>query len=602
MRSALKSSGMSKRLTGGLARAFLYVLAFLPAAFGFLYVYFFSVNTLVSDDWDLVENFGELFAGTLTLGDIFAFHNTRRIFFPRLIMLLLGYLTEYNTVSFMYVTAVCFLITLVVFLLVFRSNVRASLLFFLPIAFLVFSPAQYTNMLQGFNMNHPFSQAFSVLAFFLIYLHGRGRFEKLAFAGAIGSATVAAFSSLQGLFVWPVGLLQLLISPSRRTSKKSEIVLWALIGVVEWVIYLSGYSSTRQTSLFYPLTHPLQGADYFLTLLGSSLFWEHAYAFVFGGLILCLAAVSLFMIYKTGRLNENSFWIATFSFSLFSLALIAAGRTGYAFVETGAGIEQALAPRYTTLSILMVISVYAMLVKLAAEQRSLSAAIPAGALTGIVLLSLPVYYEYGIEQGKEHQAQNRIDAFVLATYESQPDQALRRIYPDADRVRNEIAPTLEELEYNVFSDRAQVLPPKLSTLSPGSSSFQFRVALGPGGKALDKQTEPVVIPGTAPFLTVSGWAVDSRAESVAGGVYISVDGELFPALYGIQRSDAASRLGETYEDSGFVRSIPMPEIGPGLHKLSIVVISQDQEKYYESNRFRFRVTPDTTGSSTQETN
>lgn len=598
VRSVWGVSGLGKGLSGGFARALLYGLIFVPAAFGFLFVHLFAVNTLVSDDWDLVENFRELYAGTLTLGDIFAFHNVHRIFFPRLVMLSLGYITEYNTISFMYVTAVCFLITLVVFLLVFRSNVRASLIFFLPIAFLVFSPAQYTNMLQGFNMNHPFSQAFSILAFFLIFLYGRGRFGRLAFAGAIGSATVAAFSSLQGLIVWPAGLLQLLIGPSRRT-KKFEVGVWTLFGVVEWIVYFIGYSSTRQTSLFYPLTHPRQGIDYFLTLLGSSLFWEHAYAFVFGALLLCLAAVSLFLIYRSGRLSEYSFWVTVFVFSLLSLGLIGAGRTGYSFVESGTGIASALAPRYTTLSILMVISIYAMLVKLAAEQRSLSTVAPAGVLSGIILLTLPVYYVYGIEQGNEHETQNRLDAFILATYQSQPDRNLRRIFPDADRVRNEIAPTLEELEYNVFSEREQVLPPKLSDLSPDSFSIQFRVALGPGGKALNEQTEPVVISGAAPFMTVSGWAVDSRAESAAGGVYINVDGELFPALYGVRRSDAADRLGETYENSGFSRAIPTSEIGPGLHKLSIVVISHNQERYRESERFRFRVTANTASSSTQ---
>lgn len=84
--------------------------------------------------------------------------------------------------------------------------------------------------------------------------------------------------------------------------------------------------------------------------------------------------------------------------------------------------------------------------------------------------------------------------------------------------------------------------------------------------------------------------MDAGAEDKAGGVYISVDGNPLPAFYGLKTEALAERLGNpAYESSGFKRSIPVSEIGPGKHKLSISVLTSDGERYRSSRELTLEV-------------
>jgi hypothetical protein len=81
---------------------------------------------------------------------------------------------------------------------------------------------------------------------------------------------------------------------------------------------------------------------------------------------------------------------------------------------------------------------------------------------------------------------------------------------------------------------------------------------------------------------LTGWAVDDENESTAGGVYVDVDGKLFPAFYGSDRQDVADSSGvPSYKYSGFERAIPVSEIGAGAHELSIIVLTASKTEYYE---------------------
>jgi len=81
------------------------------------------------------------------------------------------------------------------------------------------------------------------------------------------------------------------------------------------------------------------------------------------------------------------------------------------------------------------------------------------------------------------------------------------------------------------------------------------------------------------YLSVSGWAIDGAAREPAGGVYVIIDGKLFPAIYGLP-ADIGSD-GRSYTDCGYSRLIPIDEIGPGSHQVSIAVITRDGTGYYQ---------------------
>lgn len=80
------------------------------------------------------------------------------------------------------------------------------------------------------------------------------------------------------------------------------------------------------------------------------------------------------------------------------------------------------------------------------------------------------------------------------------------------------------------------------------------------------------------YLKVAGWAIDAAARKPAGGVVVIIDEKLFPAVTGLPA--AVESGGRSYADCGFSRLIPIDEIGPGSHQVSIAVFTRDGAAYY----------------------
>jgi hypothetical protein len=308
----LGSTGTFGRIAAGVS--WLFVLA--PAALAYLYVRAFGVNVVFADAWEIVPIFRKWFHNQLTFADLYAQHVEHRMFFPRVAELSLGILTRYNNVAEMYVIVSCFLITAAVLLLAFRRDIGLSLVFFVPIALLVFSFRQYQNMLWGFQISFAFTQTFGVLALYLLYASSRNDPKKLALAAALGSATVATFSTAQGLLVWPAGLVQLLLGSALSSGKRVLLGVWGILGIAEWVAYFVGYETPRgHPPLLYALGHMGKSAEYFLTLLGSALFWRQGHAYAGGLVIGCLVLGMLLATYGRGVIREHPFWISLLSYS-----------------------------------------------------------------------------------------------------------------------------------------------------------------------------------------------------------------------------------------------------------------------------------------------
>jgi hypothetical protein len=436
--------GTFERISAGVA----WLCILVPAALSYLYVHAFGVNVVFADAWDMVLVFRKWSSGRLAFADLYAQHNEHRMFFPKGAELFLGILTRYNNVAEMYLIVSCFLVTAAILLLAFFREIRLPLIFFVPIALLIFSFRQYENMLFGFQINFAFTQTFGVLALYLLYSSGRSNFKAYAFVAALGSATVASFSTAQGLLVWPAGLLGLLLGPAATSRKKVFVGIWGIVGVAEWVAYFVDYKTPQgHPPLLSVLSDIGTATEYFLTLLGSALFWQPDHALTGGLLISCLALGSFLAMYRSGVLREHSFWISLFFYSLLILATITLGRAGMF------GVWQAAISRYTTFSILAVASVYAVLAKmLFARRSSIGLTVLLITLVGAILLSSGISYRNGIEVGRVQEASRERAAYILKTYDSEPDMRLAAaLYPRPETVRRR-APLLERLGYNVFSE------------------------------------------------------------------------------------------------------------------------------------------------------
>jgi hypothetical protein len=436
------------------SRVVLGLSVLLPFGASLLYVHLFGVNVFFADEWDFVPILQKQQRGALSVADLFVHHNEHIYFFPWTVMLLLGAVTRYNTVPLMYLTQVCLLATSVGLFLAFRKTftLRSPLtaLSFIPVPFLVFSFRQSENMLWGNQITFAFAQTFAVLALYFILASETKSYRKPIFSAALVSATIASFSAVQGLLVWPAGFVQLLVAPIERPAKRLLVGLWGMVGLGEWIVYFIGYSKPRGVPpLSHILAHPAAGMDYFLTLLGSSLFWQESSAFSGGLLLTCLTVANLLLVYRDEELKQNSFWISLLLFSFLSLALITVGRASF---EDEQVFAQPLASRYTTFSVLGAVSVYVMLAKVAWDRRSHIITALFGALLGFVILSIPTSYLQGVEAGTTIESYREVAAATLSTFESQPDRALLISLEHKPAHVREYAPFLRENDYNVFAD------------------------------------------------------------------------------------------------------------------------------------------------------
>lgn len=560
-----------------------YALILLPVVLGFLFVRLFGVDIPFGDVWTMVPQFDKLSVGALGFMDLWVLHWEHRVFFPRIVLLLVGVFADFDQVVVMYLIQVLLLATLVVILLAFKDDVGWKPFLFVPIPFLLFNLGQYFNLFNGLQIAFSLTLVFSVFAFYLLHVAVRRGFKVWAFAGAMVGGVVASFSLLSGLFVWPVGFLQLFVSPLGRRAKVILMASWSLAGLVVWAAYFYGWSIPERQAGSYFFDNPGLVPGFFLTALGDPLAWwaGTALSLVCGVLLLLFAAVSLFFVYRTGRVGEYSFWLALLAFSTLYLIFLTLGRAG-------GGVEAAMNSRYITFTILAIIGIYGMLAKLSLERGS-------GVVTGslvllfaLVLVGAPFSYVEGIEQGQKLERVRTSEAVLLATYRSQSEEALNIANRRSEYVRKN-AFVLCKLGYTVFSEpEAQAgncLPPSFSSLSPAGAGTALYQVDKVAGVNPSKRGAPITVSASRDSLKVGGWAIDAANKELAGGVYIKIDDKRFPAFYGKQRKRVPRGLDvPLYQFPWFEATVPMSEIGPGKHELSVVVVTSDGEKYYRPSQ------------------
>jgi len=103
------------------------------------------------------------------------------------------------------------------------------------------------------------------------------------------------------------------------------------------------------------------------------------------------------------------------------------------------------------------------------------------------------------------------------------------------------------------------------------------------GRSFTGQTEADVAGGV---VELSGWAIDGPSQKAASSVSIDVDGELYPAEYGLPRADVAAALGNVaYGGSGFSARI---SLRPGSHRVSVRIGNAAKTGFYNGPSFILR--------------
>jgi len=538
-----------------------YPLIALPFLLGLVYVYRFGTNLGWEDAFDYMATFlPKWFDGTLTFADLWAQQNEHRLLFSYIAGLAVGLITHWDAVTEMHLEQFFLLAMTAAYLYVFlgtcASRFRGWL--FVPIAFLTFSVRQYQPMLM--NMSNVQVVAETVAALFCLYLLNWPRWGTAKFLGAAFFAVISSYTMGQGLLVWPVGLVPLVLSPLSKRRKIAWMAAWCAIAAIVFFFYIWGW--------IHPAANPLPGfsLEYFLTIVGAALFPDLFYATTGGVLLLLLSAAAVVLTLMYGKGRQYSFWLAIMVYGLLVNAQITLGRTGF-------GPAQGMSSRYVVHSLLTVVGLYAVLCNLNVEKLTRTVSALWGAVLGLVVLGFILSSINGYQIGTLVKQQRDYHVFVFLTADNQPDEALPTApWEKGPVMRRQIA-FLRQHGLNVF--HAPDPTPNWTLPAPGLPLLPYPARL---------QMNPLQVNnehGQTGLFTFSGIALDGKEDELVGGVFIEVDKVIYPAYYGLPREDVAEVLKTSrVTRCGFRRDFSVSQLGSGRHTLRIGAVSRDRTALY----------------------
>jgi hypothetical protein len=323
------------------------------------YIIRYGVDVPYMDQWEYIGFFDRLSMDMLTFEELARQHNEYRKFFPNLIMVGLGWFTDWNV---RYEMIVIFLLACLASFNIYRlASITTNgaswakwLMFFLANLF-IFSPMQWENWLFGVQIEYFLPVACITGGFVIAYTHMDAR---LKFLIVLTLAGISTFSSVNGMIAW-VLLYPVLIFADREGKffkRLPIILLWILVAVISLGMYFKGYHKPEShPSLEVALQHPFDALYYFLGTVGNTLRVIHSVnvIIVVGGVLTFIFAAQ--MLYVLWHIRDKQFmrnsvvWIMLGLYSLLTSAMLMIGRAGY-------GVAQSLASRYTSFTLFAAVS------------------------------------------------------------------------------------------------------------------------------------------------------------------------------------------------------------------------------------------------------
>lgn len=411
-----------------LARSW-YLLALLPIIFTVTLTLKYSVHAPFWDQWELVKLFQAKDQGSLSFSDFWAQHNEHRILFPNLALFLLGLVTHWDpyyevVVSLIFACAILATIYLLI-KRTFRQNKLLLPLFSILAAWLIFSPAQSDNWLWGWQAEWYMSVFGVVTAFWALTSK---KLTNGCLIIALVGGTLATYSLGNGMLIWPIGLLILLLI---KTTWRQRMI-WTGVGLVEIVLYYTDYVNPGyEPSKTLWLDQPINFTRYVLIYLGRPLALDFKTAHFIGAALLALFLVSILYLWFCHRKTfiKQLAWFGIGLYALSSALVTAMSRMGF-------GLEQAYSSRYTTISVLftlatIILTVTAVKSLLDTHKAQRVTKVALGSLAAGLLIPLIILsYYLGFDQMR--QLGTHLDKMrtCLVTVSSPDDPCLALTYPN----------------------------------------------------------------------------------------------------------------------------------------------------------------------------
>ncbi len=324
----------------------------LPIIFLLWMVGGYSVNTLFWDDFEPIWDYISMrTSGKIDWGVIAAFQNEHRMVIPRVIMLLVGAVTHWNTKVIVYISA---LLLCVAYCVIVRQTAGKKIadfkyydvLYVLIIGFCLFSCCQYENVLWSFQLAWILIEFCAVMGLAAFSLYVKTGAKKYMYSVLL-FGVIASFSSLHGLIIWPCYVILAIIYQiaEHKFDKKFWFYLVPVM-LVTIAVYFIGYhhvyehDMARATSVF-------QVIIFMIANIGSVLsFFNLGIPMLFFGVVEIILSLTLFvMLLKNKQIKENIFPLGLMIFGAGFAAVLAVGRGGWGVMVS----------RYMTFPLLIVI-------------------------------------------------------------------------------------------------------------------------------------------------------------------------------------------------------------------------------------------------------
>lgn len=439
---------ISDGITHNRERIILLLLLLTPVVLALLYIFLFGRTVLFWDEWAMVPAIDQLLDGKIPWQDFFGQVNEHVMVFPKLAIFGIALVTGYNTVAEMFFSwLILVIISLLVFILYIQyfGKTFTSLTLFIPVVWLLWSLRQWENFLFGFQLNF----FLCILGFVMsVVLLDRSQDFSLSFLGALGGAVIASFSILNGLLIWPVGILQILL----QRKGKNMLLTWLFSALTICFLYFHTWTRPGNLpSMSFISEDPATSIKYFFAFMGSPVSsgpWADIlilYSVLVGIFIVFFTIVGIALTVKYDMVKENLPWIVLLLFSLGTAFMTTIGRSGL-------GIAQALSSRYVTFTIPGIIGLYLLYVSLYRNKGPVT--LPSGlilrAITCIILFGVLLGMIEGLALGMKIASDREKMTCTLMNYRFASDDTLSALHPDPGFTR-EMAKVLERRHLNVFS-------------------------------------------------------------------------------------------------------------------------------------------------------
>lgn len=559
-------------------------LAAIPPALIVALVATQGVNVPWFDQWDFVPALLRGFEGRLSFSDLWANHNEHRLVLPKLVMLVLARLTDWDVRYEMFAGVATTLATLVVLGALIRLTVpsRAAGAWLLLLASaMLFSTGQFENWLWGWQLQVFMNVLAACVMVLALTMDERRRWALplavlAALAGTLSFASGLALVALLPIGVW--------LDPRRGRARLVTGAALALIAVVVTLVYLAGLQRfDHQPDPVRSLAAPGRVVHYLLVYLGAPL-GVLARAYMPGGGLsaaastepagLAVAALSLaWGVAGLAIVIGGACWFvrrpamraALLPWLLLAGYVTIAG-TMAALGRSSVGVVQAMSSRYTTVTSMFWVSVavlaaLAMLHVVAHAHRVARRAAVSAAAVALVALTVSyvasAVYADPVITRRQHTlryARECLTAFTVA-----PDGCLGvllQLYR-LDMLRQHAA-ALATARLGPFADGEREPPLATYTAAaPGAA----RGALD--ALSIDARLNPYV------DVVVGGWA----AESVT--VLIVLDGEVLGRTSAMVADGARPR---------WTFRFPAFRIAGGQHQIAAYALASGQIVKLEGDR------------------